>query len=396
MTVANESTVPLPERAIRAFVWDLADEGLEDVMGRLADCRFDGLHLALAYHGGRFYCPHNPRRVLVHAPDGALYFQPLMSCYEQIQPRVHPEYGSGAFVARARDRAHDHGLNFTAWVSLLNNMTLSMENPDCACRNALGDALEGTLCPSHPEVRAYAEALVEDLAHRVRVDAIELEDFAFPSHDAYIGPMWRSVTIGPNLGYLLSLCFCEQCRRRAEETNIEVDDLAYRVERMIRQALVGDISDRRIADEIADPYHPVSRYAKVRFETITSFVDDLLDEIAGSGAALQLALSEEPDACWRWGIEPHILRQRGLRATIQADRSATEAAAFVGRYAELLQIGRDLAVDVRLTSAGENARRSPAATIEACQGIGVDRFVFSYYGLATFEMLDWACAMSKR
>src|SRR5262245_15783756 len=120
--MTKDAVPQLPHRSIRAFVWDLADEGLEEVFGRLADCHFDGLHLALAFHGGRFYCPHNPKHAMVHAPDGALYFQPLLSCYEQIRPRIHPEYGSGAFVARVRDRAHDYGINLTAWVVLLNNM----------------------------------------------------------------------------------------------------------------------------------------------------------------------------------------------------------------------------------------------------------------------------------
>jgi hypothetical protein len=396
MTSPNDSFVAPPQRAIRAFVWDLADEGLEDAVGRMADCHFDGLHLALAYHGGRFYCPHNPRHALVHAPDGALYFQPSLSCYEQIRPRVHPEYGSGAFVARARDHARDAGLSFTAWVVLLNNMTLSMAHPDCACRNALDDLLEGTLCPANPAVRGYAEALIEDLAHRVRADVIELEDFAFPSHESYVGPLWREVPIGPHLGYLLSLCFCESCRRRAEEANIEVEELAVRVERMIRQALAGDIGDRRIADEIADPYHPVSQYAKVRFETITSFIDGLLDAIEGGPTALQLVMREEPDAIWRWGIEPHILRQRNLRATIQTGRSPTATSAFVGRYAELLQIGHNLAADIRLVPPSGDQALSPTAVMESCLSVGVDRFVFSHYGLATFEMLDWACMASRR
>jgi hypothetical protein len=396
MTLPQEPILNAPHRAIRAFVWDLADEGLEEVLGRLADCGFDGLHLALAHHGGRFYCPHNPRHAMVHAPDGALYFQPLLSCYERIQPRVHPEYGSGAFVARTRDRAHEYGMSLTAWVVLLNNMTLSMEHPECACKNALGDVLEGTLCPSNPAVREYAEALVEDLAHRVRVDAIELEEFAFPSHEAYVGPIWREVAVGRSLGYLLSLCFCESCRRRAEEANIEVEDLAIRVERMIRQALAGDIGDRRIADEIADPYHPVSRYAKVRYETVTGFIDDLLDEVSGSPASIQLAMREEPDDIWRWGIEPHILRQRGLRATIQTGRSATAASAFVERYTELLQIGHNLAADIRLVQPGDGQFPSPAAAMDACLANGVDRFVFSHYGLATFDMLDWACMSLQR
>lgn len=395
----DHSSFPaIPMRSIRAFVWDLADEGLEDVLHRLAECGFDGLHLALAFHGGRFYCPHNPRHAIVHAPDGVLYFQPLLSCYEQIRPRVHPEYGSGAFVARTIARAHDYGMNLTAWIALLNNATLAAENPDCSCRNAMDDVLAGTLCPAHPAVRGYAQALVEDLAHRVGVDAIEIENFAYPSHRDYLGPRWSQVHIGPNLGYLLSLCFCEHCRRRGEEANLEMDDLANRVEMIIRQGLAGDIGDRRIGDEIADPYHPVSRFARVRYETITSLIDDLTEQTDGGATRLQLVFREEPDDIWRWGVEPHILRQRGLHATIKPSCTATATSVFVGRYAEVLQIGQNLAADIALVAPPEPGLNgpTPADVVEACLSVGVDRFVLSHYGLATYDMLDWACMLSRR
>jgi hypothetical protein len=376
-------------RSIRAFVWDLADEGIDEVVGRLQDLGLDGLHLALAYHGGRFYCPHNPRRAMVHAPDGALYFQPLISCYEGIRPRVHPEYGSGAFAARVGEALREAGMTWTAWIVLFNNMTLSQAHPDMACINALGDRLEGTLCPSHPAVRGYAQALAEDLAHRVGVQAIEMEDFAFPCHQSYVGPVWRDVTIGPWLGYLMSLCFCESCRRRAEEDNIEVDDLKYHAERMIRAGLDGDASDRRIGDQIADPYHPLSRFAAVRAETITTLLDEIIDAVRGSGTVLQPVLCDEPDDAWRWGVQLHALRQRGLRATLKRPgRPCLMTPEFVERYMDLLQLGGDLAVDIRLRACEAPGEPSPAALLAACERLGIERFVFSHYGLASLEALD--------
>ena len=385
----------MPGRSIRTFVWDFADEGIHEVLERLAESGVDGVHLALAYHGGRFYCPHNPKHTLVHAPDGVLYFQPLLSCYESIQPRVHPEYGSGAFVARLRDAVHEYEMAFTAWIVLCNNMTLSMAYPETNCVNATGDRLEGALCPSNPDVRVYAQALIEDLAHRVGVDVIELEDFAFPPHHSYVGTIWQGASIGPGLGYLLSLCFCEHCRRRAEEVNMEVDDLIYHVERMIRAGLTGDMTDRRICDEIADPYTPVSRYAEVRAETVKTLLDELIEATEGSHVmALQLILREEPDDAWRWGQELHALRQRRLHATLQTESSASATSAFIGRYLDLLQLGHNLAADISL-SVPEREDYTPAATIEACMEAGLERFVFSHYGLAPLDMLDWIGALAR-
>ncbi|MCE5228194.1 hypothetical protein LLG95_01175 [bacterium] len=377
-----------PARAIRAFVWDLADEGIHEVLDRLAQLGIDGINLALAYHGGRFYCPHNRRHGMVHAPDGALYFQPLLSCYEALRPRVHPEYGSGVFVARAREALHERNMSMTAWVVLFNNLTLSMSYPNVTGVNALGDRIEGALCPANPDVRTYAQALVEDLASRVGVDVIEIEDFSFASHLSYTGPRWIGIPIGPNLGYLLTLCFCQHCRHRAEEANIEIGALKYHVERMVRQGLSGSLSDRRIGDEIADPYNPISRYAETRSETITTLLDELNESIAGTKALIQPILSEHPDEIWRWGVELRALRERFQSVTIPTTCSINATHACLDRYAEILELERGLVADIRLRDAEGEANRSLAGLIDACEGFGIDRFVFSHYGLARLDTLD--------
>lgn len=430
--MVNGSQIHPPLRAIRAFVWDLADEGLEDVLERLRQAGVDGLNLALAYHGGRFYCPHNPRRVMVHAPDGVLYFQPLLSCYEQIRPPVHPEFSSGAFVARIGEAVREFGMHWSAWLALLTNRNISWAHPECTCVNALGDRLDGALCPANPAVRTYAQALVEDVAHRVGVDSIELEDFAFPSQEAYMGGKWRGVPIGPELDYLLSLCFCEHCRHRAEEDNIEVDDLMHRVERMIRSALEGDLTERRIADEISDPYHPLTRFAGVRGEIVTSLLEDLqlaaheAGEVTGGHRVdLRVILAEEPDENWRWGVQPNAIRRRMVGVTVDtavahqatrllmhAHRHGFEACdenllvrrnghewsidqAFVRRYVELLDVDHDLVADVSLSQLTYLDGRALSATVEACEDVGVDRFVFSHYGLAPLDSLEWIGSLAR-
>lgn len=385
-----------PARAIRAFVWDLADEGIHEVLDRLAQLGIDGVHLALAFHGGRFYCPHNHRHAMVHAPDGALYFQPLLSCYEALRPRVHPEYGSGVFVSRAREALHERGMSLTAWVVLLNNLTLSTSYPEATGINALGDRIEGSLCPSNPDVRTYAQALIEDLAHRVGVDAIELEDFSFGSHLSYMGARWVGIPIGPNLGYLISLCFCPHCRHRGEEANIEVGALKYHVERMVRQGLSGSMSDRRIGDEISDPYNLFSRYAETRSDTIASLIDELNESIEGSPALLQPMLAEHPDEIWRWGVELRSLRQHIQRATVPTTCSIGATHACIDRYAELLELDHNLAADIRLRDMDGEETRVIGGLIDACESFGIDRFVFSHYGLARLDTLDVLGSFARR
>lgn len=381
---------PIPTRSMRAFVWDLADEGLDEVFDRLQDCGTGGLHLALAYHGGRFFCPHNPRHTIVHAPDGVVYFRPELTCYEGgLIPRQHPEYGSGQFVNQVRMALENEGMRFSAWAVLFNNGMLSEHFPHCMCVNAMGDRLQGTLCPSNSSVRQYAQAMVEDLACRVGAHTVELEDFTFPSLKTHAGTSWRMIDLQPNIEYLLSLCFCDSCRQRAEEANIEINDLKFHIERLIRGYMAGDMSDRRIGDEISDPYHPISKYATVRANTITTLLDSLAETVDGTHCELQLQLNEEPDEYWRWGLELHTLRQRQIHATVPVPNRESAAHALLERFSDLTHLtGHELLADLSLKMPQSPEELTFSAMIDLCEHRGITRFVFSHYGLASMDMLD--------
>jgi len=164
---------------------------------------------------------------------------------------------------------------------LLNNPMLSLRYPRLSLHQCLGRPARGALCPANPDVRAYAAALVADLAHRLGVDIIDWK-IAPTCPSRHRRPACAGCPIGNGLGYLLSLCFCEHCAAAPKKANIEIGDLEHHVERMIRSALTGDLSERRIGDEISDPYHPIARYAAVRCEIVSSLLDELNDATIGS------------------------------------------------------------------------------------------------------------------
>jgi hypothetical protein len=404
----NSTTLPPPAkphevrpwRSMRCFAWDLADAGAENVIAELRENGIDGLHLALAYHGGRFYCPHNPKHAVVHAPEGVVYFKPEPDHYESLRPRVHPEYGSGALAAEVRELCHEYGMTYIGWAPLFNNMALSTWHPEATCLNVLGDRLDGALCPANPEVRAYAAGLVRDLAHEVGVDAIELEDFAYPALENHAGAEWRGIEIGPSLSFLLGLCFCPHCRKRAEEANLEVDDLKRRLERMIRHGLTGDLSERRLEDELSDPHHPLARYGAMRSDVVTSLLDELAEATDGA-ALLQPMLESNPNLTWHSGVELRELRQLVPRATVVVPPVApARAQAVLERYEHVLHMGNDMAADLRLIPLRREQRHASEpnvpATIAAVHEAGYDRLILSHYGLAPLDQLEWLSLASRR
>ena len=115
----------------------------------------------------------------------------------------------------------------------------------------------------------------------------------------------------------------------------------------------------------------------------------------GSPAVVQLLLREQPDENWRWGIELGSLRQTMARVTLAVECPAPAARPYVERYLELLQMGGEVAADVPLTDPREPGAQT-LATIEACEQAGIERFVFSHYGLVPLEALETVGALARR
>lgn len=161
---------------IFTYAWDLDAEGYEHVAARLADGGFTAIDLATSYHAGKFLLPHNPKRRIHFAEDGAIYFQPDLSRYGRIQPRVSSLVSAvGDPVARLEHAARHHGLAYVAWTVLLHNSWLGGRHPETTMHTAFGDPLIHSLSPAHPDVREYALALIRDLVSRHEVAAIQLE-----------------------------------------------------------------------------------------------------------------------------------------------------------------------------------------------------------------------------
>ena len=164
-----------------AFATDLYDEGFDTVLGNVQErAEVDGLTLAVVYHDARDLFPHNPVHKVRYLEGGAVFFQPDESHYEglQLQPRV-------AGLARTVDplgdvcaAAGERGMGANAWVVFLHSDRLGFTYPECATQNAFGDRYLTDLCPSNPEVRAYARALASDIA-RYEVSTILAESLHF-------------------------------------------------------------------------------------------------------------------------------------------------------------------------------------------------------------------------
>jgi hypothetical protein len=166
--------------SLLAFATDLLDEGLERVAENVQHrAGADGVTLAAAYHDARDVFPHNPRRVVYFQEPGAVFFQPSPALFGslELQPPVSTLIGDRDLVADLVTVARQRGMDANAWLVLLHVDRGRIIEP-YAQRNAFGDLYLTQLCPSNPDVRAYARAVVADVASR-GVDSILMESFHF-------------------------------------------------------------------------------------------------------------------------------------------------------------------------------------------------------------------------
>lgn len=103
------------------------------------------------------------------------------------------------------------GVPTAAWVVLTHSSLLGSAHPDVAVRNCFEETYPWALCPSHPEVRAYAATLAAESVRGLDVDTVVLEACGQLGvvhqcrHEKTDG-VWS-----PALVQLLSVCCCQRC-----------------------------------------------------------------------------------------------------------------------------------------------------------------------------------------
>ena len=166
--------------SLLTFATDLLDEGLETVADNVQHRGgAGGVTLAAAYHDARDVFPHNPRRVVYFQEPGAVFFQPSPDLFGtlELQPTVSELIAGRDLVTDLVAVARRRDMDANAWVVLLHVDRGRAIEP-YAQRNAFGDPYLTQLCPANANVRAYARALIADVASR-GVDSILMESFHF-------------------------------------------------------------------------------------------------------------------------------------------------------------------------------------------------------------------------
>ncbi|MFI6899299.1 hypothetical protein ACIBM4_34850 [Streptomyces sp. NPDC050256] len=216
------------------YPWDIV--GDPDAAARVADLGVQQVTLAAAYHSTRALTPRHPSRRIVTAEHAAVLYPPDAGRWagRELRPYTQSWVDSDDAYAEAAEALAGAGLDVHSWVVLAHSSRLGAEHPETSVVNAYGDRYPWAPCIAQPAVRAYlvdlaAEAAVRDGARGTELESCGWYGFAhLHAHDKVGG-----VGLGDAAQYLMSLCFCPDCRAGYEGQGLDAAELS----RAVRGAL---------------------------------------------------------------------------------------------------------------------------------------------------------------
>jgi hypothetical protein len=395
------------DSSVFVCIEDLRGEGIGSVLDRVVDgygCT--GVTVAAAYHQARDVTPHGSTRVTVRH-DG-VHFEPEPELFAGL--RLQPPVRAGAHdqpLRSLRKATTERGVALHGWTVFCHNTTLGTAQPGCTTENVFGDrAAPADLCPSHPDVQAYALALARNVA-RHGVDTVVAEALHFGTFNHGYHHERSFVPLGELDAFLLGLCYCAACMRSARQHGVDAEAARTACRKFLDRVLAGGPSCpyEPAADVLAAEVGvAVAGYAMARTATVTTLATRVADAVADEGSQLVFldamgavkgyatgAPTGAPasEEAWHIGIDPRALAQHVPAYAILAyARDPARVAADVAAYR--LQLGPHVALRVVLRpclpdtdSAGHLAQKASAARRE-----GATALDFYHYGLAPLPALD--------
>ncbi len=304
------------EVSIWAYPWDLHDIGMDQAIERMRGAGANMVSLATSYHAGRFLQPGNPRRRVYFPEDGTVYYRPDAAIWAglEIQPLMAQIVEAEGDMLDALVRRRDAGgMGVSCWTVCLHNTRLGMLHPGHVMRTAHGDPHFYALCPSSPAARAYVVTMAAEIGTRYRPDRIELEspDFMGFSHGFHHEK--DGLGLLPEDEFLLGLCFCDHCIKRATAAKVPIAEARATVVTLLDAAFARELPKAAFPDFPANGPDSFARFPALRafLDWRSEPVTSLIAEIRAATPPETRLLLIDAEGTWVGGIDlpsivPHV------------------------------------------------------------------------------------------
>jgi len=367
-----------------SYAWDLAEEGIATVTGRLRDAGLDTVVLATSYHAGKFLRPHAPRRKVYFPEDGTIYFRPDLTRYGRIKPRLSTLTSETDILRELEHQAPD--LRCVGWTVGLHNTPLGKAHPDLVARNLFGDPLYNSLCPAQGDVRDYLVNLCADLGQAYDLAEIAIETPGWQAYRHGHHHEFELVELTPRAEAVLGLCFCPTCCAGARSHGVDAEVLSAHARLEMENFLAngGDLATDIENDPDWRAFHVW------RAGVVTNLVREVRQALRPAVGLAVIPTTQTPNAlCWIEGSDLAGLAEAAGRLEVPAYQCGVAAiTADVGqvrRSAGQAAIGFILRPSYpHLLSPGD-----VGAAVRTLHQAGACSLSFYNYGHLRLSALDW-------
>ncbi len=386
-------------RAIYTYAWDLAEEGVANSVAQFKSLGLDTVTYAGSYHAGKFLRPHGKNGKVYFPEDGTTYFKTDAKHYGAIKPRANAMMQNRDVL---RELVGTKDIQTNVWLVLLHNTLLGTARPDATVANAFGDRYVYSMCPSHPDARAYAIGLARDVTESYAVSGLSLES---PGFAPYAHGFHHEFALQrPNrwLDSQLGLCFCGYCLAGAGKAGINASALKARVAADIDAYLSSDID---FAPDMAEAFwHADTRsdgelkaFLDWRCSVATSLVAEIRNAVRKDASVAVIPSVARPTAgAWYEGSDLNALA--GAAGILEACFYESSAARV---KADLFDIKRRLRGTGKLRGILRPAypdlesKAELLAAVTALRDGGVNDIAFYNWGHIRQANLNWIADAMK-
>jgi hypothetical protein len=380
-------------RAIYAYPWDLADEGVCGAIREVTALGIDTMTIAGSYHAGKFLRPHGRSSRVFFPEDGTVYFKADPARYGAIKPILNSLVREHDILRETTDTGE---VAANAWLVLLHNSRLGELHPHSTVRNAFGDRYVYSLCPSAPEAREYAVALCRDITDNYPLTGISLETPGFLPYAH--GYHHEFAMVRPNkwLDSRLGLCFCDHCVEKATAAGIDAGRLKTTMREEVASYLAGDVD---FPDDMAEAFwlsdvatdRVLSRFLNWRCEVVTSLVREIRAAVrADATVAIIPSVARPTGGAWYEGSNLRALAEvTGIVEACFYEPSVERVRADIRDAQRRLEGTGRLRGILRPGFPDLQSRAELVAAAEALRDAGISEIAFYNYGHLRRSNLAW-------